>query len=84
MGRRRVGHPGDPIEAGGSEQSERIPALAPGVADPLVGLQDHVRQAMTGEEVPGRESRLTGTDDHRLYLFRLPHRARQDVSRNLN
>ena len=73
MGWRRVGHPGEPIEAGGSEEAKRVPALAPGVADPLVGLQDHVRQAMAGQEVPGRESRLAGADDHRLYLFRLPH-----------
>ena len=38
-----------------------------------MGLQDHLRQAMAGQEVPGRESRLAGADDHRLYLFRLPH-----------
>ena len=61
LGRERVArgrerHAVEPVEAGRREQAERVPALPPGVADPLVGLEDHERRA---RGVPGG-SRRTG------------------------
>ena len=43
-GRRGEGPAREPVVARGREQSKRVPPLAPGVADPLVRVQDHEGQ----------------------------------------
>src|SRR6266542_4580001 len=44
--------------AGGREEAERVPPLPPGVADPLVAVEDHERKIPLGEVVPDREACL--------------------------
>jgi hypothetical protein len=39
--RRREGPTGQPVIASGREYPQRVPSLAPGVADSLAGVQDH-------------------------------------------
>jgi len=71
LGRERVGRAGEghsvqTVVAGGGEQAKRVPTVPPGVADPLVGVQDHEGQPTPGQVIPDRESRLAAADDHRL------------------
>ena len=54
------------IVAGRGEQAQRIPALAPGVPDPFVGVEDHEGQVPLCQVVPGGETSLTTTDDDRI------------------
>src|SRR5215211_2974490 len=54
------------VVAGWGEQAERVPALAPGVTDPLAGVEDHEGQTPLCQVVPRGETRLTTTDDHRI------------------
>ena len=58
--------PGRPSKLRRREQPQRVPALAPGVADPLVRVEDHERPALLREVVAGGEPRLAAADDHRL------------------
>jgi len=46
VGRGRERHPVEPVETGGGEQAQRIPALAPGVADAGLGVEDHAAHAV--------------------------------------
>src|SRR5215216_1686180 len=55
-----------PVVTGRCEQAKRVPALAPGVTDPPVGVQDHEGQAPLCQMVADREACLTTTDDHRI------------------
>lgn len=57
---------GQPVVAGGREQVQRIPALAPDVPDPPVCLKDQERPAQPGQVVAGRQARLATADDHSL------------------
>ena len=52
--------------AGRGEQPQRVPALAPGVADPLVGVQDQERPSPPGQVAADRQAGLAATDDHGL------------------
>src|SRR5919107_1476802 len=54
------------VVAGWGEQAERVPALAPGVTYPLVGVEDHEGQAPLCQVVPRGETCLTTTDNHRV------------------
>ena len=60
VARRRELHPDQAVELGGREQAQRVPALAPGVADALGRVQDHEAQAALAQVVarptarPGR------------------------------
>src|SRR5919107_352150 len=54
------------VIAGRGEQAERVPAIAPGVTDPLVGVEDHEGQAPLCQVVSSGETCLTTTDDHRI------------------
>ena len=66
------GHPRQAVEAGRGEQAQRVPALAPGVPDARVGVQDHEGEAPPRQVVPDREARLAAPDDDRLDPLRLP------------
>src|SRR5215208_7001036 len=57
------------VVAGRGEQAERVPALAPGVTDPLVGVQDHEGQVPLCQVVPCGETCLTTTDDHSIEML---------------
>ena len=61
--------PGQRVVAGRAVQPERVPAVPPVVADPLVGVEDHEGQPALGEVVAGRQARLAGADDDRVDLF---------------
>ena len=54
---------------GRGEQAKRVPALAPGVTDPLVGVQDQEWPFLTGKMVADRQARLAATDDHGLNVL---------------
>ncbi len=56
-------HAGQAAEARGGEKAKRVPTLAPGVADPLVRVEDHERAILLREVVPGREAGLAAADD---------------------
>ena len=87
-GRTRERHPGQPAVAGRGEQPQRVPAVAPGVPDPLVGVEDHEGPAPPGQVVADREPGLAASDDHRLDLLwltlwhRLPPAGRAPAARN--
>ena len=69
-------HPGEPVVPRRREQAQRVPAAAPGVADPIAGVEDHERQATTRELVADGESGLASAHDNRLdVLFQGPHRC---------
>ena len=55
-----------PVVSGRGEQAKRVPALAPGVADSFVGVQDYERTALLLQVVSDREACLAATDDHGL------------------
>ncbi len=63
---RREWHSGKTVAAGRREQSHRVPAVAPGVADALVGVEDHERASEPGQVVADRQSGLAATDHDRL------------------
>ena len=71
LGRGGEGHPRQPAEASGGEQAKRVPALAPGVADPLVRVEDHEADTTLRQVVPDREAGLAAADDNGLDTFRL-------------
>ena len=51
-------HARQPAEVGGSEETKRVPALAPGVADSLVRVQDHERRSTLRQVIAGRQAGL--------------------------
>ena len=55
-----------PVEARRREQAERVPALAPGVADPLVRVEDHEGRPRLRQVVADRQAGLAAADDHGL------------------
>ena len=65
---RRAGerHSRQGVVAGGREEAERVPPLAPGVADPLVGVEDQEGEVPLGEVVPDREACLSTAQDQGL------------------
>ena len=87
-GRTRERHPGQPAVAGRGEQPHRVPAVAPGVPDPLVGVEDQEGPAPPGQVVADREPGLAASDDHRLDLLwltlghLLPPAGRAPAARN--
>ena len=66
VGRRGEREPGQRVVPGRGEQPQRVPAPAPGVADPLVGVQDQERPSPPGQVVADRQAGLAATDDHGL------------------
>jgi hypothetical protein len=69
VGRSGEGEPGQRVVPGRSEQAERVPAVAPGVTDPLVGVQDQERPSPPGQVVADRQAGLAATDDHGLEVL---------------
>lgn len=63
------GHPREPVDAGGGEEKERVPPVAPGVADLLAGVQDHKEPTLSGKVIAHGKARLAAADDHRLEPF---------------
>jgi hypothetical protein len=68
-GRRGEGPAWQPVVARGGEQAQRVPPFAPGVADALVGVQDHEPPTSPGQVLADRQARLPAPDDHRLELL---------------
>ena len=62
----RIGHPRQPVEAGGSEQAQRVPALAPGVAGSLVLIEDDKVLLVLLQILSGSQSCLTASDHNRV------------------
>ena len=58
-----------PVVSGRGEQAKRVPALAPGVTDSLVGVQDYERTALLLQVVADREACLATADDHGLEVL---------------
>ena len=52
--------------AGGGEQTERIPPVTPGVADSVIGVEDHRSKPAAGKLVTGGQAGLPGTNNDRL------------------
>ena len=69
MGRRGERHPGESVVAGGSEEAERVPAVAPRVDDATVGVEDHEWKAPTRQEVTGGQARLTTSDNNGMNML---------------
>ena len=64
-------HPGQPVVARRGEQAQRVPAGAPRVADAVVGVEDHERQAPAGQVVADRQPALAAAHDDRVDPFDL-------------
>jgi hypothetical protein len=58
-GRRRERHARQSVVPRGREQPQRVPAVAPGVADVVVGVKDHARQIALREVVADSQAGLT-------------------------
>src|SRR5918994_2372092 len=58
-----------PVVSGRGEQAKRVPALAPSVAGPLVGIQDYERATLLLQVVADREACLAATDNHSLEVL---------------
>ena len=56
-------------EVRGREQLQRVPTLAPGVAGPLIGVQDHKRPVSLGKVVADGKAGLAAADDDGLDLL---------------
>ena len=56
-------HPRKAVELGRGEQAQRVPPLPPGIADPLVRVEDDEVAALSGQVPPQGKSRLTTADD---------------------
>src|SRR5207248_10239983 len=59
-----------PVVAGRNEQTQRVPAPAPRVADSLTRVQDHEPLPSLRKLTSDRETRLTASDDHGLDSLR--------------
>ncbi len=70
VSRRGEAHAREPVDERGRVQPQRRPALPPGVADPVVRVDDHERPVVPCEVVPHRQPGLAPTDDDRLDAFR--------------
>jgi hypothetical protein len=64
MWRARKRHTGEPVEPRRSKEPERVPPHPPGVADPLVGVEDDKAETSPGEVVTDRQAGLSATDDN--------------------
>ena len=73
MCRSRKWHPVEPVEARRGEQPQRVPPRSPGVADPLVGVEDDEAETSPGEMVAGRQAGLSATDDYGLDPLGIAH-----------
>src|SRR5262249_41183033 len=62
-------HACQPVEACGGKEAQRIPAVAPGVADPLMRLEDDEVPSLLFQVVASRQTRLAGADDDGVELF---------------
>ena len=62
------------IEVRGREESQRVPAFPPGIAGPLIRIQDHKRSAELGKVVADGQASLATADDNGLDL--LTHEAK--------
>ena len=67
---RQAGAPAGAV-TGRSEQSERVPPLAPGVADPLIAVEDHEWHASLLEVISSRQPGLPTADDDGVDLVRM-------------
>src|SRR5512133_3600286 len=56
-------------EVGRGEELQRVPAFPPGIAGPLVGVQDQERLAEFGEVVAGGQAGLTAANNEGLNLL---------------
>ena len=64
MWRARKRHTVEPVEPRRRKEPERVPSLTPGVADPLVGVEDDKAETSPGEVVTDRQAGLAATDDN--------------------
>jgi hypothetical protein len=53
-------------EARGCEESQRIPSLAPGIADARARIENHERHAFPLQVIADRKACLPATDHHRV------------------
>ena len=67
------------IEVRGREESQRVPAFPPGIAGPLIRIQDHKRSTQLGKVVADGQASLAAADDGGLDL--LTHEAENGASR---
>jgi hypothetical protein len=59
----REGHPWESTVATGREQAEGVPSVPPGIADPVIGVEDHEREPTSRQVVSDREAGLAAADD---------------------
>jgi hypothetical protein len=52
------------VEPRRRKEPERVPPLSPGVANPLVGVEDDKAATSSGEMVTNRQTSLPATDDN--------------------
>ena len=57
-------HTVEPVEPRRRKEPERVPPHPPGVADPLVGVEDDKAETSPGEVVTNRQAGLAATDDN--------------------
>jgi hypothetical protein len=71
--RRRERHPRQPVAKRRRVEPERVPAVAPRVADPLARVEDDERVPLPLQVVADGEPGLTTADDHCLVALDLLH-----------
>ena len=71
--RRREAHTRQAVETRRREKPERIPPIAPCVADAWVRVEDDERSSLPREEVSDRQAGLSGADDHGLDALWISH-----------
>ena len=61
------------VEVRGCEELQRVPPQTPGIAGPLIPVQDHERLAPLGKVIADSQAGLAAADDDRVNL--LDHEA---------
>ena len=69
FGRRREGHAVEGIVLSRREETERVPAATPHIADPRVGVEDDEGQPLPLQMIAGGQARVAGSDDDDVEAF---------------
>ena len=68
---RRKRHAVEAVVAGRREQAQRVPAAAPGIADPFVGFEDHEGDIVPLQMIADGQAGLAAADHHDVDTLRL-------------
>src|SRR5262249_37231320 len=74
VARRGERHPRQPVAGRRRVEPQRVPPVAPRIADPVARIEDHERVTLPFQVVADGEPGLTSADDHGLVLLDVLHR----------